>query len=269
MSDRFTRQSFLGKNSTEQMANAKVALIGFGGGGSVILPQLLHMGFRKVKVFDADVVEDSNTHRLAGIIYPDDVVNATPKVEVAKRVATNIVGECCIETFKMSWQEGAEYIRDCQIVIGCVDSYSERDQLERFCRRHLIVYIDIGMGVKASDLEAPQVFGQVILSMPGQVCMHCMGFLTQSKLNEERSRYGDAGPKAQVIWANTGLASFAVGLAVNLITDWSKSLREPVYKVFNFNTGDVGTHPRLQFLNSTMCTHYSEADVGTPVFAPL
>lgn len=269
MSDRFTRQSFLGKDSTEQMANTKIALIGFGGGGSVIFPQLLHMGFRKVKVFDADVVEDSNTHRLAGIIYPDDVINATPKVEVAKRVAKSIVGECCIETFKMSWQEGAEYIKECQILIGCVDSYSERDQLERFCRRHMIAYIDIGMGVKVVEEEVPQVYGQVILSMPGKLCMHCMGFLTQIKLNEERSQYGDAGPKAQVMWANSGLGSFAVGLAVDLVTDWSRSLRRPVYKVFNFNTGDVGTHPRLQFMASGECCHYSESDLGVPAFVPL
>lgn len=269
MKDRFSRQSFLGKDSSARMAEVKVAVIGYGGGGSLVVPQLLHMGFRKIKVFDADVVEDSNTHRLLGIIYPDDVVNRTPKVEIAKRAAISIAGECCIETYQTSWQESAEHIKECQIVIGCVDSYSERDQLEKFCRRFLIAYIDIGMGVKVVEGEPPQVYGQVILSMPDFPCLHCLGFLTESKLNEERSQYGDAGPRAQVIWANGSLASFAVGVVVNLTTDWSKALRGPVYQVFNLNTGDAAIHPRLKYLTEDRCPHFHRDGLGAPKFRPL
>src|ERR1700730_12183464 len=38
-------------------------------------------------------------------------------------------------------------LRRCDVIFGCVDSYRERDELERFMRRFLIPYIDIGMDV--------------------------------------------------------------------------------------------------------------------------
>ncbi len=49
------------------------------------------------------------------------------------------------------------------------DSFIEREQLERFARRHLIPYIDIGMDVH--ELGGEQYFligGQVILSIAWQ-----------------------------------------------------------------------------------------------------
>ena len=43
--------------------------------------------------------------------------------------------------------------------------------------------------------------GQVILSMPGEACMWCMGFLDDEKMAFEDQRYGDAGDNPQVVWA--------------------------------------------------------------------
>jgi hypothetical protein len=35
----------------------------------------------------------------------------------------------------------------CDVIMGAVDDFKEREQLERFARKHLIPYIDIGMDV--------------------------------------------------------------------------------------------------------------------------
>jgi molybdopterin-synthase adenylyltransferase len=59
-------------------------------------------------------------------------------------------------------------LRACHVIIGCVDSYRERDELERFARRFLIAYIDIGMDVHPLD-NGLVVGGQVVLSLPGHL----------------------------------------------------------------------------------------------------
>lgn len=269
MNEKYKRQSFLGEKSQEKIEQTIVGVVGLGGGGSPILQQLLHIGFKKIVVFDPDVVEESNTHRLVGICYPDDVINKTPKIEIANRMAKNIQGEITIETYKSTWQENPEKLKKCQIVLGGVDSFEQREQLEKFCRRFSIPYIDIGLGVTVRGEEAPQMGGQVILSMPGLPCMRCMGFITEDKLNDERSRYGDAGPQPQVIWANGILSSTAVGIAVRLVTGWTKEKIRPVYMSYNANTDEVVTHPRLQYLKTATCTHYTDDMLGEPKFTDL
>jgi hypothetical protein len=43
------------------------------------------------------------------------------------------------------WQENADPLKECQIVLGCVDSYNARHEVEVTCRRYLMHYLDIGM----------------------------------------------------------------------------------------------------------------------------
>lgn len=100
--------------------------------------------------------------------------------------------------------------------------------------------------------------GQVILSLPGQLCMCYVGFITDEKLNQDRSRYGDAGPQPQVIWAIGVLASIAVGIVVNQITDWAGNLTKPIYLSYNANTGEIETHPRLKYQKNQKGNHYEE-----------
>lgn len=269
MKEKYIRQSFLGENSQEKIEQTEIAVVGFGGGGSHIGQQLLHIGFKKIKVFDADIVEDSNTHRLVGINYPDDVVNQVPKVEVAKRMAKSIQGEITIETYKTTWQENADVLKKCKIIVGCVDSFDQRDQLEVFCRRHGIIFVDIGMVVKSTEGEPPQMSGQVILSLPGHLCMRCMGFITDEKLNQDRSKYGDAGPQPQVIWANGVLASTAVGIVVNQVTGWTGNTDRPIYLSYNANTNELEVHPRLKYTKIQKCSHYNLESVGEPKFIDL
>jgi hypothetical protein len=149
-----------------------------------------------------------------------------------------------------------------------VDSFSERDQLELFCRRHLIPYIDIGMDVHAGSDGGFTLSGQVILSMPGGPCMHCIGFLTDEKLGREEANYGDAGGRPQVVWPNGVLASTAVGLAIEVITGWTRTERRAAFLSYRGNTGTVEVDRRLQYAPSE-CPHYPSGEVGDPVFKKL
>jgi molybdopterin/thiamine biosynthesis adenylyltransferase len=269
MTERFSRQSFLGPNAEQVLGNALVGVVGLGGGGSHIVQQLAHLGVRRYVLYDADVVEESNLNRLVGATL-EDARAARPKLEIAKRIITGQDANAEIHGHQTRWQESAESLRLCDLVFSCVDSFAERAQLEIACRRHLIPMLDIGLGVTIVDDEPPVLGGQVILSMPGGPCMRCLGFLTEKRLADEASQYGDAGPRPQVIWGNGVLASIAVGIAIDLLTDWTRRLRKVVYLEYRGNEGTVRRHPRLDNKGiPVVCPHYPPGEVGDPVFKPL
>src|SRR5207253_7256444 len=117
---------------------------------------------------DDDVVEPSNLNRLVGATH-EDALSGTPKVEVARRVVLAINPRASITSYKDRWQNVARELRRCDVVFGCVDSFSERAQLEAECRRFLTPYIDLGMDVSKFE-NGYAIAGQVSLSISGLPC---------------------------------------------------------------------------------------------------
>jgi len=262
MSDiRFSRQSFLGKNSQHTIEQAVVGIAGLGGGGSHIVQQLAHLGFLNYRIYDPDVVEGSNLNRHVGTGIKD-VAERTPKIEVAQRVVKGLRPHADIEAYAHKWQYNPGPLRGCDLIFGCVDGFNERRELEACARRYLIPLIDIGMDVHALNNEPPRMGGQVILSMPGGPCMFCLGFLNEATLAREGERYGNAGENPQVVWPNGVLASAAVGIAIDLLTDWTRSLREVVYLEYDGNAGTIKPHMRIRYLSERRCPHYLLNEIG-------
>jgi hypothetical protein len=264
--ERFSRQSFLGPDSEDRIACCSVGVAGLGGGGSHIVQQLAHIGFQRFVIYDGDVVEESNLNRLAGATSID-VPAETPKLAIAKRMIFGLQPRATVRGFAGKWQHDPEPLRECQIVFGCVDSYQGRYELEVACRRYMMHYIDVGMDVHGQD--PPVIGGQVILSSPGGLCMRCMGFLTDAKLSEEAARYGKAGIRPQVVWPNGVLASTAVGLAVDIVTGWTRRALQFAYLAYDGNKGTVTESVTLRHLKIAACPHFSNAEVGDPVLVEL
>jgi hypothetical protein len=263
--ERFSRQSFLGRGGQTAIARARMGIVGLGGGGSHVTQQLAHLGGRHFRLFDGDVVENTNLNRMVGATA-NDAAAKIPKGKVMKRVIEGVSPEAEVQVYLGRWQEWPEVLRGCDIVFGCLDTFAERRELEIACRRYLIPYIDIGMDVHMVGDAPPRMAGQVILSMPGEPCMFCWGFLNDHRLAQEASKYGAAGSRPQVVWANGVLASSAVGVVVDLLTGWSEQGRRFVYQSYDGNAGLVEPHVRLQYPSwSGVCPHYPVADVGDPV----
>ncbi len=265
--ERFSRQSFLGYEAEAIVATAKIGIVGLGGGGSHIVQQLAHIGFRKFVLYDPDVVEESNLNRLVGASQ-DDVRKKKPKVAIAGRLIHGLLPNAQIAAIQERWQDRPDELRGCDVICGCLDRLQDRSELEVCARRFLIPYIDIGLGVRTVADERPRMAGQIVLSMPGAPCFRCLGFLNDRDLAEEAGKYGDAGPRPQVVWANGVLAATAVGIAVDLLTDWSQEIRGPVYLSYDGNAGTIASHPRLRYVPKE-CVHFSTDDVGEPAYAPL
>ena len=202
----YSRQTFLGADAQTILQDAVIGIVGYSGGGSHLGQQFAHIGIGCIRVFDPEVIEDSNLTRLVGAT-PEDVRDERLKTAIAERVVRSVNAAATIETYASKWEEATDALAKCDIVIGAVDDYATRDRLERFCRRNLLPYIDIGMDVHALDDGHHFVSGQVIQSLPGHPCLRCCTYITDEKLTLEADRYGAAGPGPQVVWPNGVLAS--------------------------------------------------------------
>ncbi len=263
-SELFARQSFLGDEAL--LTEARIGVVGLGGGGSHVVQQMAHTGVGRFVLYDGDAIEATNLNRLVGGTARD-VAMKMPKTMISERVIRGVTLDAEIVRCPARWQEDPVPLRGCDLIFGCVDSYRERWELQVLSRRFLIPYIDVGIDVLSAGCETPKIRGQVIVTVPGGPCMKCIHFVDDEALAKEAARYGDAGGRPQVVWANGVLASTAVGLGVDLLTGWTRQ-RPPlnvVYLSYDGNLGTVAPDKRLKYVRSP-CPHFPDHDVGDPTW---
>ena len=262
---RLDRQSFLGPQSDAVLEAATIGIVGLGGGGSHIVQQAAHMGIGGYVNADPQEIEETNTNRLIGGTLADVEVHRT-KVAIAERLIRGLQPKARIVPIEGDWHAAIDDLKCCDVIMGAVDSFAEREQLERFARRHLIPYIDIGMDVHDLGQNAFLVSGQVILSFPGAPCMRCCGFITDERLTQEANRYGAAGAKPQVVWANGVLASTAVGLLTQILSPWYQKPPNFVFLEYDGNKGTISRSKRMEMLKGCVCPHHPLDETGDPLF---
>ena len=260
ISDRSARQSFLGDESDEILSTSEVAIVGVCGGGSHVAQQCAHVGVGRFLILDDDYTDTPNLNRMVGS-EPRHADDKTPKVEVIRDLILRIKPNAVVRAIRGNWQDHHNLLRRSTAVFGCVDTFLAREELERYCRRFLLPYIDVGMIVMRVN-EHHAISGQIVTSLPGYPCMRCVGFLADKILADEVSRYGDAGPRPQVVWPNGVLASTAVGIFVQIVTPWHHA-ELPVYLEYNGNAPSLTASHFAQAARSKTCNHFTELqDLG-------
>lgn len=265
--DRYDRQSFLGAGSQDIIENARVGIVGLGGGGSHLAQQLAHLGFQNVVLCDPQQITDANLNRLVGATVRD-IQNKSFKTDIAARLYRGLQPKAKIDDRRLGWEAKVSALRCCDVIFGAIDGFAARRDLEAFCRNHLIPLVDIGMKVLRPDNEAPEIRGQVILSMPGEICMHCLQFLTAANLAEDVQVY-DKDPQPQVIWPNGILASSAIGYAIGLLTGWSGSSVPPCRMDYRGSLMTVSPSHMAAALSGHACTHFPTSQCGDPRYQKL
>lgn len=258
MNSRHSRQSFLGPDIAAVTARTEATIVGLCGGGSHVAQQLAHIGIGRFNLVDFDRVEDHNINRMVGLTA-EEAERGDLKVDVIARRIRGINPNAYIKVFAQPWQVVGQELKFSTIIFGCVDSYGVRDELERFARRYLIPYIDVGMDVHGEE-ERYAVSGQIILSLPNRPCMRCFGFVTEARLAEEARGYGNAGARPQVVWPNATLAATAVGLLMQLILPWSETLSPPLYTEYDGNRLKLFPSSKVAALGDRRCAHFDGAD---------
>ena len=260
----FLRQSFLGENSERVLRSARVAIVGGCGGGSHVAQQFAHVGIGSYLVIDPQTIEESNLNRFVGATQRD-VERTRPKIAIIKRVIKAVRPWAQVDARQAYWQTEGDALKRCDVVVGCLDSVRAKDELEAFCRRFLIPYVDVGMDVHG-EAGAHLISGQVVLSTPGTPCLKCLGVVTEKDLEREGIRYGEAGGLPQVVWPNGVLASTAVGLVVQLLCPWHAAPLDAAYLEYDGNTGTVTPSYKLAHAAKLGCTHYPSTERGDPSF---
>ncbi|MER8438178.1 ThiF family adenylyltransferase [Mesorhizobium sp. M1312] len=256
------RQSFLGRDSGRRLDEVTVGLVGVGGGNSHVAQQLAHAGLGGFVLVDSDQISLTNLNRLIGGTWRY-VRDSTPKVEIMRNMILAINPNARIEIHRRQWQEVGDALKDCDIVVGGLDSVRAKDELDAFCRRFLIPYVDQGMDVhRLGAGKGHLVAGQVVLSQPGSPCLRCLGIVTEDALAEESRNYGAAGGQPQVVWSNGVLASLAVGFVMQLITPWHRQIRVGAFLAYDGNSGLVTESARYKRLSENPCSHYPPSAVG-------
>lgn len=255
------RQSFLGENLPAVLSQSLIGIIGLGGGGSQVAQQLAHIGFQRYVLCDFDTIEDTNLNRLVGATK-SDIEQESRKLDIAVRLIRSLQPDAEIIGLPKRFQEEAGSLMMCDIIFGCLDGLGNREQLERLTRLAKIPYIDIGMDVNDRiENEPPRMSGQVITSLPGHPCMRCYGYLNEDALGKEYAAYGDAGIRPQVIWPNGVLSSTAIGIAMNLLTNWTgRSDKQILYYEYDGNAGTIKPHLfyERELHRNTKCPHFPD-----------
>lgn len=258
------RQSFLGTHSERDLRSTKVGIVGLGGGGSHVVQQLAHIGIGSYVLVDPDVIDETNLNRLVGGTL-EDVNRVKAKVAIAERTIRGLVRNAEIDAYPKQWQEVADQLKTCDVIIGGLDSVIAKDDLDRFCRRFLIPYIDMGMDVhKVGDQYL--IAGQVVLTTPEAPCLRCMGIVTEEALAREAHNYGAAGGKPQVVWPNGILASAAVGLFTQLICPWHEKVPAAALLEYDGNKHALTPSKSFAMIENVLCPHYHRDEAGDPMF---
>ncbi len=258
------RQSFLGPGSEQNLADITVGILGLGGGGSHVVQQLAHLGVGGYVIADPDTIDETNLNRLVGGTRAD--IDAKElKIRLAERAIFRVLPNARISAHANPWQEVTSELKHCDVVIGGLDSVIAKDELDSFCKRFLIPYIDMGMDVHKVD-ACFLIAGQVVLTLPGGPCLRCMGVVTEAALATEAQRYGAAGGKPQVVWPNGVLASTAVGLFTQLVCPWHDKPMNAAYLEYDGNKHTVSPSMRLTAIANKPCSHYATHETGEPRF---
>jgi ThiF family len=242
VSEEFGRQSLVvGGEGQSKLQMAKVAVVGAGGGGSHVIQQLAYLGVGEIVVIDPDVYHESNRHRLVSAVLSD---LAKPKVNIFERLVRKIGLGGRVRGIRAAIPDAVavQAIRECDVIVGCVDTLFSRSDLQEVASRYLIPYVDIGAtvrGMHVADSGEPRVVvaGNVFTYIPGSFCLWCCGFLSPQKIEAEqngptRGYFEKNRQEAQVVSFNGVLASQAVSEVLQLLTGYRGSgIREADLKV--------------------------------------
>lgn len=261
--DRQSRQEFLGKEFQSNLPKIKIGIVGLSGGGSHLVQQLAHIGFKKFALSDPQNIELSNLNRLVSATLKD-VGEENSKFSIAKRTILNLHEDAIISGGVDVWQNLIDDFKNCDVIFGALDTLAARRDLEAFCRRYFIPLVDIGMGIDKYE-NFSDMYGQVQVSTPGKFCFRCNKFITEENLAKEAKNYGQGEGRPQVVWPNGILASTAIGSFIEMISNWSNRGYKGFYFSYNGNENFLNEHPRLNFLNNS-CKHYPIEESGPVKF---
>jgi hypothetical protein len=186
--ERFSRQILLfGEAGQRRLRELTVAIVGAGGGGSLIAQSMAHLGVGGIILVDHDLVKRLNLSRIVGAT-PADVGKL--KVDVVARLIRSIDPTITVT----SVSGDVTYLTDAQTIIGAdvvflaTDTAFARHAVNLICHQYLTPFYQVGAKVSTSE-DSGQITQIHVVNRPflfTSGCMHCAGIIPLEKLQREQ-----------------------------------------------------------------------------------
>jgi molybdopterin/thiamine biosynthesis adenylyltransferase len=180
----------LGRASlTAIVDSSSIVIVGVGGLGSVIAENLVHMGFTKIVLIDADVVEESNLNRVVGA-YWEDAQNSTYKVDAVARHLTAIRPDVRVRCYreKIEDVEVDVELANAEWIIVATDNHGSRFYAQQLALRLFVPLISAGVSIMVKDDRIVDYSGEIIVARPGdKLCLVCLGRVNPTRIAAERA----------------------------------------------------------------------------------
>lgn len=220
----YTRQVMLfGSRGQALLKGARIGIIGAGGGGSIINQDVAYLGVGSIISVDPKRIRISNRSRIVGSM-PSDLLpdgSASPKVEIAERVARNANPE--IEYLGLmadfTIDEIAQQFRDCDFLLLAADTMPARLVFNALVHQYGIPGIQVGAKITASETgQITAAFSVARWVTPDSGCLVCNGLIPADLLamaaKDEQAQsdqtYGTRQDNPSVITMNAVAAAHAV-----------------------------------------------------------
>ncbi|WP_169926830.1 HesA/MoeB/ThiF family protein [Massilia putida] len=237
-------ERFFGAEGQRLIARELVAVVGCGGLGEHLIPQLACLGVAGIIGIDDEDLSDTNRNRYI-LARHDDAVPGTHKVDIAERSVKAIDPTVQFIPVKASLRshEALSSLSKATTIFGCVDNEGSRLVLMEFALANRIRYFDLATDIPPGD--ALDFGGRVVLMDEQPGCLVCLDVLDMDEARrdlespaarEDRERiYGvdkanldQAGPS--VVSLNAVVAALAVTEFIMQVTGLRPAHRKLSYR---------------------------------------
>lgn len=203
---------FLGEAGQALLSHARVAVVGLGGVGSMVVEELARLGVGRLLLIDSERLEESNLSRMVTAMFRD-VAHKPSKSELASRYAKQVNPKVLCEQVvdDVAYEDVADKLVDCDFIFLCADTMRARLVVNAIVNQHLVPAVQIGSKILLGQGGKLEQFYSVVRHMrPGCGCLLCNGFISGHRLAiEEKSmedwraqNYGTETPNPSVISLN-------------------------------------------------------------------
>jgi molybdopterin/thiamine biosynthesis adenylyltransferase len=197
--ERFARQVLMfGAAGQQILREMTVAVVGAGGGGSLLVEMLAHLGVGALIVVDYDILDETNLSRIVGA-EPADIGRL--KVDVMRDLVTRIDAEIDIDAFygDIAYVDDARRLCDADFAFLATDNILSRYAFNLLCHQFLIPGIQVGAkvtGDTAGGIELIHVMERPLILQGA--CLDCAGAIPEDELAREQLSPEEARAQAYV-----------------------------------------------------------------------
>ena len=232
-----------GAQSTLDLAQLRIGVVGCGGTGSAAATLLARIGVRRLVLFDTDRLDETNLNRLH-YSRRADVNLRELKVDVLGKALAEIGLPLSVVRvpFHAEDIEARDALKSCDVVFGCTDDHLGRNVLNRLAHFYLIPVIDLGLLIEPRQDSGYDAFdGRVTVVQPGSPCQVCRGLINSDTMLAEGLRRKDPN-----LFEERRRAGYVVGMpdpspvVVTFTTEVATMAVNELFQRLNGFRGDAG-----------------------------